>query len=229
MISHQHRCIFIHIPKCAGRSVGISLQQQAKVLNWRGPEVEFTMRNEGLAKMLNLYPHYFTFTFVRNPFDRLVSIWRHSESRIGSEVAGDYNYYLRPQSGLSLKAYAKLIHTGDHSQLSRFDRYHAQPQVSFILDYNRWRYFGVWRRRWGKMGFIGRYETLQHDFNTVCSRLSIPHSTLPHYNKAQNRQHYSHYYDAETIQIVREIYADDIKRLDYQFEQVDVHSAVSAQ
>ena len=195
------------------------LAENAGALGWRkSAEIEFEMRRDGLAKMINLYPSYFTFTFVRNPFDRMVSIWRHSERTLAKN--GDNPYAQRPQRGLSFKEYVNLIKRGDPQQLSQFDIYHSRPQVDFVLDYNRFRYFGVWRKRWSRCGFIGRFETLQQDFDTLCLQLGIPRSPLPHRNNSHNNAHYSHYYDPETIATVSKIYAQDIRRFNYRFESV---------
>ena len=64
MISHTHKCIFIHIPKCAGTSIEIFLKQNTQALGHKKEEgLEYKMREEGLAKIINLYPKYFVFTF----------------------------------------------------------------------------------------------------------------------------------------------------------------------
>ena len=75
----------------------IFLKQNTEALGHKEEEgLEYKMREEGLAKMINLYPQYFTFTFVRNPFDRFVSIWKHSKR-------GKGYYFNRPKKNLTLK------------------------------------------------------------------------------------------------------------------------------
>lgn len=81
---------------------------------------------------------------------------------------------------------------------------HFAPQVNFVsLD--------------GKLNvdFIGRVETINRDFKTVCDRLGIA-ADLAHLNESK-RQDYKNYYSAETIEIVRQVYEEDIRTFEYSF------------
>ncbi|NER87985.1 sulfotransferase family 2 domain-containing protein [Moorena sp. SIO3A2] len=218
MISHDNKFIFIHIPKCAGKSMQVFFKEEVKALGWQKEEgLEYTMRMDGLAKILNLYPDYFTLTFIRNPFDRFVSIWKHSERVIKHTDNRPNTYFHRPQRNLSLNEYAKLIREGEPKQLSGFDHYHSKKQVEFILDYNQEYLFGIPRKTKDNCNFIGRFENLKQDFAAVCELLGIKNKTLPHVNNSQDPKHYSDYYDEETVEIVRELYAEDIEYLGYSF------------
>jgi hypothetical protein len=185
--------IFVHIPKCAGISVS-----QALYGNLAGGhnslEAYFTVFEP--EKILN----YFKFTFVRNPWDRLVSA-----------------YYFLKAGGMNeedrLWAEAEIISYPDFDHFVRFwlteeniNKYiHFKPQVSFIQD----------RRDKVRMDFIGFFENLKDDFKFVAGRLGRE-ADLPKLNTSE-RNFYTNYYTEETQKIVARVYAKDIELLGYQF------------
>ncbi len=204
--------------------------------------LRYTLREKGLAKTINHYPHYFTFTFVRNPFDRFVSIWKHSERGLRNAEPNGRNrvdklisffllgktkkaklreaktYFYRTQRGLSLKEYAYLIREGDQKKLSCFDSYHSKKQIDFVLDFNMDTYMSIPRKIRKKCDFIGQVENINEDFKTVCNLLNIPFSILPHKNQNKDSIYYSKHYDKETLNLVREIYKKDFEAFGYNLE-----------
>ena len=69
MINHEHKFIFIHIPKCAGMSVGRTLYELTgkDSKTYEGFKIH---HDEFDSK---IWEEYFVFTFLRNPQDRLFS------------------------------------------------------------------------------------------------------------------------------------------------------------
>jgi chondroitin 4-sulfotransferase 11 len=193
MISHEHKCIFIHIPKTAGTSIN-------KMLNLE-PDYEKRRINGhgGMAYHRKYFKKgYFSFSFCRNPWDRLFSAYFYlsSEKCLNWPVSNT-----RIHS--TIKKYRDFKTFVNHIDESMNDK-HFQHQHSFIQHpvYN--------------IDFIGRFENLQEDFNTICDKIGIPQQELPHKNKTKHK-HYTEYYDDETRQIVTEKYAKDIEYFGYEF------------
>ena len=181
MISHKYKCIFLHIPKSAGTSIErflreIDLQIPQKVL-----------RKRGFSHFLNDHPDYYVFSFVRNPYDRFVSAWKWGELKFSKE--GNLSFYKKERS-VSFKEYVLLTtdldYRKDNQNLwSEYDEYHTLPQFEFFPNLNGGHYFTDKISPAFTCDFIGRFENLHEDFNTVCSSIGIKQFKLPHAYKSK--------------------------------------------
>lgn len=81
-ISHKYKLIYVHIPKCGGSSVassfGIKINNNILQKNflfglYNGKALQHLSKNEIDLFTRNEYWDYFSFSFVRNPFDKIVS------------------------------------------------------------------------------------------------------------------------------------------------------------
>jgi hypothetical protein len=214
MISHRHKCIFIHVPKCGGTSIEAHLREHAAGLgHLPEPGLDLKLRREGLAEILNRHPDYFAFTIVRNPFDRFVSTWKHS-------LRGSGPYHTRPVRDLTLADYARIALEGRVEEQSLFDRYHLLPQVAFIPSESHRTLFGVPLLPAVTCDFIGRFERLDADFREICRKLKMTEHVLPRLQSAPQtthtqQSHWIEYYDADTIRFVQELYRGDMEAFSY--------------
>lgn len=190
----RHRCIYVHIPKTGGVSV-------AKALfgNYGAGHVPITMHRRIFGDAL--FEQYFKFTFVRNPWDRVVSA---------------YTFLRKGGMDREDKAFAAR-HIAPYADFDQFVRcwlsaesarrsLHFRPQSDWLC------------LRDGTLGvdYIGRFERLAEDFKVVCEQLGIQ-ANLAHHNASQ-RHDYRQYYTGETAAIVGEVYQRDIALLDYAFD-----------
>ena len=206
MINHKHKFIFIHIPKTGGTSVEDTLfssKTRTKKNLWGGYDSN-KYQTGGLQHLMashiltevggDIFSKYFKFSFVRNPWDKMVSQYNYTIAK-----RPDLMRHIGITESTSFKDYinhvivAKLHVQWDH-------------QYKFLYDGN------------GKLlvDFIGRFENFQEDFDIVCDKIKIPRQKLPHTKKSK-REHYTEYYDDETRQIVAEKYAKDIEYFGYEF------------
>lgn len=193
MISHEHKCIFVHCQKCAGETIELAVFGKSDT-GFRGdpfqgsPEKHFSVNRYIKKYGEHTWNNYFTFSFVRNPWDRVISWIKYRDKRHGL-------YSGRLNSSIIKKE----VESPSFSCNSYFNL--------LSLDSSG-----------GIIDFIGRFENLQEDFNFVCDKIGIPKQKLPHKNKT-NHKHYTEYYDDETKQIVAEKYAKDIEYFGYKFEK----------
>ena len=67
------------------------------------------------------------------------------------------------------------------------------------------------------LDFIGRFETLEKDFELLTARLGVL-ASLPKTNTSPRGRDYRSYYDDESIEIVAKLYSRDIELFGYSFE-----------
>jgi hypothetical protein len=204
MISHEHRCIFVHIPKTAGNSIN-----RVFGVGWQD--------HKDLQRYFDELPHeisttYFKFAIVRNPWDRLLS---------------DYNYQVKKSRATASKLF---VFAADGSKrdfaawaetaLGAPDRYAAGDWGGAVSPHiHRWSPQVDWISIDGEVrtDFVARIERLPEDFRVVRRQLHLPPVRLPHRNRRLH-WHYSHYYDRTTRELVASYYARDIAEFGYEFE-----------
>ena len=193
MISHKHKFILVRVAKTASTSIIESLPKSTLCYeNWKYDcnHVPLWHLKQNLDK--DIIDTYFKFAFVRNPFERVVSVVKY------------LNKWYR-ENGVNkqfeFKEFVSLLYDISTSILpdtTDSSKYGSQYDFTKGCD------------------FIGRLENLQQDFNIVCDKIGIPRKELPHRNKT-NHKHYTEYYDNETLDMVATIYAKDIKYFGYKF------------
>ena len=185
MISHKHKCIFLHVPKSAGTSI-------ERFLRKVDPEIpKKVLRKRGFSRFLNDHLDYYVFSFVRNPYDRLVSAWKWGELKFSKE--GSLPFYKKNRA-IAFEEYILLTTDLDyrlnHIDLwSEYDEYHTLPQFEFFPNLNGGHYFTDKINPDFTCDFVGRFENINEDFNKACSTLGIKELKLPHaYNSKTLKQ-----------------------------------------
>lgn len=73
MLSQKHKTIFVHVRKAGGTSIRSLFPDAVGRFN-QG------LRSDDWAERYQLYPDFFAFTVVRNPWDRFLSGWHYVKS-----------------------------------------------------------------------------------------------------------------------------------------------------
>jgi len=205
MISHEYKCIFIHIPKCAGTSVDCLLSGKS-FMQW--DEQNKIWLQHATAKQIKewycseeVFNNYFKFTIIRNPFERVVS----SYSRLSPRRKIPMNKAAFRDFVLMQGPFKKTLDKNKSGE--RYSRHHQLiPACDFLFDDNNHLL----------VDFVVRYEQLEKDWEVVCKKIGLPKKNL-HKNKGIHK-HYSSYYDEHTKKVIEERYKRDISFFNYKFE-----------
>ena len=212
-ISHAHRCIFIHIPKTGGTSIETALGmfyswKEENTDAWFGKIQSPHWQAQGWlthylqhlswTELSQVAPpetlaHYASFSWVRNPWDRMVSIYSNKDPDMLAHANAN---------GLKLKdlSFADFIDATEDYQ-----HVHLRPQHQFILD----------SQNKPQVNFIGRYENIAHDFAKITQKLNI-NAALPHKN-ASTHPHYHNYYNDHSRKRIATRYQQDIDAFQYRY------------
>lgn len=186
-INNMKNFIYYDVPKAGSSTIRKMLWPHS----W-----PFKPTSNCVSKTEPLLPdkQYKTFTFVRNPYDRMVSNYRHFNEK-------DKQREKLKKSGIDLDNIKTF--TGFIKMTLQFQNHHWQPQSYYVPE---------------TIDFVGKIETFQQDFDELCEIIKIPRRVLLHENQAKNKKTYTQYYDDEALELVANRYRKDITRFNYKFE-----------
>ena len=195
--------MFVHIPKCAGTSVRRSLFGRDG--GHRPLEIFRTMVPQ------QAFDQSFKFTFVRNPWDRLVSAFFFLKK---SDLERNQRFNRRNLSAFNdFDSFVRQWLT----RKSIWSFTHFLPQCHFICVDRR---LGV--------DFVGFYENLAEDFAIVARKIGRPTALRDENRLGGRAKDYRQYYNDETRNIVAEVYAEDIALLGYSFDNSSLPDQLTA-
>lgn len=168
VVCHMRKIIFIHIPKTAGSSIEHLLRDEGRyeldfigVRNGRSTHHYMGIELKMILK--DLYPKYYKFSFVRNPYDRLISeyFWCRIKD-VGHKFNKTFDEFLDyVEDVIKNKKFFKPIEND-----------HFIPQYSFLFFNNKL-----------LVNNIFKYEDIETVSPLIKKRLKIK-TTLQHLNKS---------------------------------------------
>lgn len=207
-ISHEHTCIFVHIPKTGGTSI--------EAILWPGPRTHEQLwmgcinqygnayQTGGLQHLFathirkevgqQTFADYFSFSFVRNPWDRAVSQYSYFLER------PDLQQFLGLQEDASFKTYLERIAKRTHVQWDAQHKFLHDEEGQLLVD------------------FVGRFENFEEDIHHVLHELNLQNQPIPHLQQSK-RVAWNTCYDDEAKEMVAEFYAKDIRMFQYVYPE----------
>ena len=199
LYSAEYKAMYIKIGKTGGTSIFRGY------LEHRVPD--FTHATKDEKDGFSMWCHNFTqeqlddcfvFTFVRNPFSRVVSAACAYNIDPGEFIDNLEKYVPYPDQ--IEQPVTKAVYN------ERNAYFHAQP-CSMYTHYNGEQ----------MVDFIGRMENLQEHFDIVCDKMGIEHKQLERRNTTKHAD-YRTYYNEARIKKIEERYKDDLDIFGYKFE-----------
>tara|TARA_R100001509_G_scaffold107830_1_gene64129 strand:- start:9 stop:755 length:747 start_codon:yes stop_codon:yes gene_type:complete len=242
--SHKYKLIFFHLPKNAGVSVRNAIGIDRKSHNFPFTNVSVALPIDVKAQTLDsIYNDYHKFTIVRNPYERMVSL---------------YNFR---KQGNDLYDYANLKESsvGPDGTEWDFNRWILSPKMKGIDEMGQKRmssdgfFHAYWYFKDKERGYIGRnylrthleflnqvdvltnpliggrlmpdtiirQENLDDEWNEMFKKLGYKAPSLKKDNSSKHtkkRTHYSHYYNDESYEFITKVFNKDLKFFGYEFE-----------
>lgn len=173
MVSHKHKCIFIHIPKTGGMSVEKAFLTSLQLGFHKGECAPLLLsynnnKSIGPVSLAHLSPKeyldysyvnqeifnsYFKFSFVRDPYKRIISIYHH------------FKYH-------RIISFSVFINI-EFPKLRDSKYYFVKPQVEYLYDEGNL-----------LVDFVGNFENFSKDFEFIQQHVSNKVNNLEHINKS---------------------------------------------
>ena len=212
MISKKYKCMYIHINKTGGTSIEKVFEEDGgRKCLYRNNNVQCHISSREYKKKLpeNIWDSLFKFSFVRNPWDRFVSLFHYRK------VQYDFNDVLNLMSEFYDYKQKKIngnksfipFHKNIKNTKLRLINHFCSNQLGWISDND------------GNLlvDYVGKFENIDADFKEVCDRINKPFY-LPHVNKSKHK-HFTEYYSSQTRDIISKIFAKDIEKFNYTFDK----------
>ncbi len=212
-ISHRHKYLYFVIPKCGSASVRHALQaftdEGYPVTQSIGQHVPYDRFWSQYADAERCRD-YRTFTFVRNPYDRVYSAflqdfsvsqryesWSRLKTPIFDQTGNDFGAYMRDHVA--------------HANLSSGAWMNFCPMVAFTHHDDRM-----------VLDWVGRAETLADDVERLGVFLGVTPEPVARYNDLGQRVgaapvegKYRRYFARDAVEQINELYRADFEAFDY--------------
>ena len=142
----------------------------------------------------HLWGKLFTFTFVRSPYDRFVSLYLHFRYR---ENRFDWDF----------ETFVKDLNNFKPDPVVAMKPFYAYRQVDYVMD----------ERGVTLLSYVGKYETREKDLQKIRQRLSMSQWDDVRQNRSitQGKEDPRSMYTAETQKIVYDYFQSDFETFGY--------------
>lgn len=189
------KCVFVHIPKTAGTSI----EKCIRDINDKTQVIGGHSTADSLLKYKrDDFCNYFTFTIVRNPWDRLLSAYLYMQKMGTCDILGNKEIKEHKTFESFVMNYC--------NEKSINDNMHLKPQYIFVCIDNKI-----------AVDYWGKYENLHIEWEFLCKKFKTK-IHLPWLNKTNDEYNsYKKLYTKQMIDKVQILYKKDIELFNYSF------------
>ena len=194
----EHRVIYVRVPKSGNTSISKAIPDGEK-------------RRVSSRRLARTRPGWLVFSFVRNPWSRLVSTYCQKvdleTANPAKMIDGVYKGFrelgmpVRPD--MSFEEFAELVCGLPDDKTDK----HLRSQCSFLV-------------RDGRVvpEFVGRVETMNEDWDRMAKQAGVSFN-LPHLNRTRHDRTASYYTSAHLCNLVGDRYREDVERFGYELPE----------
>ena len=207
--------LYIHPPRNGGKSIEQSIYN---VKPYKGSSCHMDMQQHLDVYKGDEIRDCYTFTFCRNPWDRVVSLYHASKQLYDNFYFNEFPEYLETYD-------CDVPSFDDYVKYKLFTR-HIQ-QLDYIEIKNSYNINNYFLKTFNdktifNLNFIGRFENYNEDYKKLAKNIKKFNgwdiNPLVHINKTHHEPYWS-YYTEETRDIVAKEWKDDIEYFKYQFKE----------
>lgn len=127
-INHDYKTIFVHIIKTGGVSIATALEMKHKYYHGSATEIRKKVGED-------IWNDYFKFTFVRNPFEKIVSQYHYNRQVFGLRDYTFKEYVKVFNSGGKISTYPQLNTSYINEKLDFIGRFeNLQQDFDIVCD-----------------------------------------------------------------------------------------------
>jgi len=199
----EDRITFIHVPKNAGTSIVNFFKRSYKTQS-------LPTKHTTWSQLPTEWQHH-TFCVVRNPYDRIVSLYKF-QIKVLERKQRLYPNFINPQLEELSKGFKNYVMNCQETIFKKRLNYKNTD-----AKWTNWQQLKYLSGNFEKINIL-RYENLEKDFTQLLIENRIKQNRpLQKLNVSRSNNDYKQFYDTETRKEVEKFYQEDIDILKYKF------------
>ncbi|MCC5844285.1 MAG: sulfotransferase family 2 domain-containing protein [Verrucomicrobia bacterium] len=203
----QIKAIYMHIHKCAGTSLIKNFETNPKIISCSARPGDYPNRTGRELIPDHLWDQSFKFTFVRNPYDRVLSAYlMFSHYKVFKPLFDSFLTFLRFLEWTHIDTHTVYYDSSEEIYDKKLENI-----IHHCSTYHNPKY------HIDNMDFVGKVEEIDKGLKYIESITETTISKPPRLNQSKRNRDYKSYYNTDEKIIVTNLYQKDMERFKYIF------------